>query len=409
MRQALLRMTVSGLMLMMCVAVHAATTSQTETDDEHLRWRSQANELFEANRFSEALPIYEQLVAAKPDDLFLLERYGFMLAATINNLDDEQQRQAQRLKARTQLLRAKELGDDSDLLNILLESIGDGTESPFSENEMVDQLMRSAEAAFTRGDMDIARAGYLMALQEDPSLYFAALFIGDTFYKEHKLDLAGEWFQRAIQIDPNQETAYRYWGDALMQTGRMPEAREQYINAIVAEPYSNRSRSGLSKWMQQSKREFKVPHLAPHASVTFDEEHKPAITINTDGLSVNELEFGTWMIYAAIRSTWIEKTFAETYPEESSYRHSLAEESAAYRTALAFALEDKKYKRAVKEKNSQLATLAMLIDTGLLESYILLFQPDQGIAQDYTSYRDQHRDQLRKMLKHVTLSSNETL
>jgi hypothetical protein len=64
------------------------------------------------------------------------------------------------------------------------------------------------------------------------------------------------------------------------------------------------------------------------------------------------------------------------------------------------ATSDKK----VKNLNPSLAKLKKLDDEGLLESYILLARPDQGIAQDYPAYRDQHRDKLRKYVVDYVLT-----
>ena len=85
--------------------------------------------------------------------------------------------------------------------------------------------MRKGEEAHSRGDLDAAIKGYKLALELDPKLYLAALFIGDMYFKKgyHAQDLktkqemtvtAGEWFKRAIAIEENIETAHRYWGDA---------------------------------------------------------------------------------------------------------------------------------------------------------------------------------------------------
>jgi len=396
------RFAVIAPLLLIILAGCATSPAPTESTTAHFSLREQANQLYDSRNFSEALPLYEQLVAEKPDDVFLLERYGFVLVATASNLNDPEQQRVQRLKGRDQLLKAQKLGDDSDLSKIVLESIGDGTAQPFSDNKAVDKVMHGAEAAFSRGDFATARTGYLLALQEDPSLYVAALFMGDTFFAEHKLEKAGEWFQKAIEIDPDQETAHRYWGDTLLEANRMQEAYEQYIEAIIAEPYSARSRSGLSKWMKKQKREFSIPQIVPPVSVESGKDNKPAVVINVDKSKAdNGEELGFWLIYATTRSTWREKTFSETYPKETSYRHSLAEEAAAYRTALAFSQLKEKGKPAIEKKDSQIATVARLAQTDLLESYILLFQADKGIAVDYAAYRQQHRDQLRKMLEEV--------
>ena len=117
------------------------------------------------------------------------------------------------LRARTLLLHAKELGDNSNLLQILLDGIPpDGRDSSFSPDTNVEQVMRMAESAFQSGDLGKALEGYSQALVLDPKLYSAALFGGDTLFKMKQYDKAGDWFARAIQIDPNVETAYRYWG-----------------------------------------------------------------------------------------------------------------------------------------------------------------------------------------------------
>ncbi len=80
--------------------------------------------------------------------------------------------------------------------------------------------MQQAEADFARGDLDKAREGYMRAYLLDPKQYYAALFMGDAYFKQHQPVFAGEWFSNAIKIDPNIETAYRYWGDALLGAGQ---------------------------------------------------------------------------------------------------------------------------------------------------------------------------------------------
>ncbi len=65
---------------------------------------------------------------------------------------------------------------------------------------------------------------------------------------------------------------------------------------------------------------------------------------------------------------------------------------------LTLANSDKK----VKNLNPALAKLKKLNDEGLLEAYILLGRPDQGIAEDHAAYLKQNRDKLRRyMLEYV--------
>jgi tetratricopeptide (TPR) repeat protein len=385
-----------------CLHCSVAAAGENSSDDD-AQVRRRAAELFDAGRFTEALPVYEQLVKDHPEDAVFHEHYGFLLAATFAEGISDEQRRTQRLKARSELLRAKQLGDNSSLVQIFLGEIPmDGASTPFSGDQSVERLMRSAEGAFQRGDYEVARTGYLLALQSDPTLYEAALFMGDVLYKQQKLSEAGTWFQRAIEINPNRETAYRYWGDALMVAGDMAGAREKFINAIVAEPYVRLSRVGLSQWVDRNQLRFNVPQLESPITPVSDGGKKTGLSVNANSPQFDDqAAMGMWLIYATVRAAWMDGKFVENFPDEKKYRHSLAEEVAAYKTAAAFA-QSKEDKSSDKQKASQLDVLAELISEDLLESYILLFQPDEGVAQDYPAYRDAHRESLRRMLYRVT-------
>src|SRR5687768_16211735 len=100
------------------------------------------------------------------------------------------------------------------------------------------------------------------------------------------------------------------------------------------------------------------------------------------------------MMYGLARSTWPNGEFAKNYPEEKEYRHSLKEEAAAMRSAIKV-LKEKK----IKDLNSidKSLQLIMKLDTeGLLESFILLAMPDEGIAKDFVAYRHTNVENLRR-------------
>jgi tetratricopeptide (TPR) repeat protein len=80
-------------------------------------------------------------------------------------------------------------------------------------------VMKEAAAAFGREDLAGALKLYLRAAQMDPKWYDAALYSGDTYFRQGDMDDAGIWYTKAIAIDPDRDTAYRYWGDALMKAG----------------------------------------------------------------------------------------------------------------------------------------------------------------------------------------------
>ena len=55
-------------------------------------------------------------------------------------------------------------------------------------------------------------------------------------------------------------------------------------------------------------------------------------------------------------------------------------------------------KKKIKQLDSALATLVKLADEELLEAFVLISRPDQGIAKDYPAYRDAHREKIRKYI-----------
>ena len=58
-----------------------------------------------------------------------------------------------------------------------------------------------------------------------------------------------------------------------------------------------------------------------------------------------------------------------------------------------------------KELHPSLAKLKKLDDDGLLEAYILMARPDEGIAQDHADYLRKNPDRLRRYVMDVVLAS----
>jgi hypothetical protein len=105
-----------------------------------------------------------------------------------------------------------------------------------------------------------------------------------------------------------------------------------------------------------------------------------------------------WKSYSAVRAAWRQSVFAEKYPAEKDYRHTLEEEAAAL-TSVALALDSQKQLHL----DPQLATLIELKNAGLVEAWILLTGVDAGIAQDYPGYREKHRLQLRTYIEQYVI------
>jgi hypothetical protein len=108
------------------------------------------------------------------------------------------------------------------------------------------------------------------------------------------------------------------------------------------------------------------------------------------------------MAYGLARAGWttgkdgkLSEKFARAYPNEKTYRHSLAEEMDAFRLVLVSLKEQGK---EVKQMEPSLAKLVKLNEAGLLEPFVLFARADRGIAQDFSEYRKANRDKLRRYL-----------
>jgi tetratricopeptide (TPR) repeat protein len=374
--------------------------------------RAQAFALYEQNRMVEARPLLERLASENPGDVVVLERLGMALLGSAM-ASDPAERRSMRLKAREVLLRAKELGDDSELLQMVLSALPeDGSELPFSGRKEVEAIMRRAEAAFGRGEMEKAREGYLEALVLEPKQYEAAVFIGDTYYRQGRVTEAGDWFAKAIAINPDVETAYRYWGDTLVRAGRASEARAKYIEGIIANPYNNAPRNALGRLVQQHGLRFNVPQLKPGSSVG-DNGGNTTIAVQENVVAEEGKEDGSvaWIGYGIEKATWRTGRFKEEFPAEPTYRNSLKEEAAALAVVARSATDWQKRAAAKTPPGTLRADLAELVrihQAGLLEAFILLMRPDEGIAKDYTEFRKANRDRLRRYLDEFVVPKIES-
>jgi tetratricopeptide (TPR) repeat protein len=296
-------------------------------------------------------------------------------------------------RARAAFVRAKELNIQEPVVDALIASIPlDGSlGQSFSENIAANSLMTQAEAFYSRGKLDEALGNYQKALTLDPRLYHAALFSGDVFMSKDDFANAELWYKKAIDIDPTKETAYRYSATPLMKQGKTAEARDRYIEAFITEPYNKFAIAGLVQWGQVTKTSLAHPTIEIPTNVTFDEKGDAKINLDATALLGGDDGSFAWISYGATRSTWHKETFVKRYPGQK-YRHSLAEEAEALRSVITLATSDKK----AKTLSPALTKLKKLNDEGLLEAYILLAKPDDGIALDHPAYLKENREKLRR-------------
>ncbi len=368
--------------------------------------RARAFQLYEEGKYTEALPAFEKLAAKYPEDRDVIKTYGFLVMGQTAYMKDAAARKEARRRARELLLKAHQLGADDALLRSMLEAVprDGGDDARLSSKKEAEDAMREGEAAFAKKDFAKAIEMYQLALLFDPKLYEAALFTGDCYYSTAEQKKAGEWFARAAAIDPDREAAYRYWGDSLMKQGRVTEAGDKFVEAYLAEPYSRLSRSAFLNWGERVNINLNHPQVEIPTDVT--SQNPGQVTINVDPNSLKKDDKSgagaAWLMYGFVRVSWTRTEFVKQYPDEKKYRHSLKEEVAALRGAL------KSYQgqqaKNLQSTDPSLQLLAKLDKEGLLESFILLALPDEGIAQDYLEYRHTHLEDLRRYVKQYVLT-----
>ena len=370
-----------------------------QTDGSYEARKQQAIALYRQNRMTEAMPLLEKLHDEKPTDAAVLGLLSFTVLANSATFSDSEMRKKERARARKLAVEAQAAGDNSNLTKAVLDIPEDGSEIVFSDRAAVQSAMDEGEAAFAKGNFDAAVAAYSRALALDPKQYHAALFLGDVYFKRGDHEQSMHWFARAIEIDPNQETAYRYWGDDLVAQGRWDDARDKFIDAIVAEPYRRSSWVGLSQWAPKQKLTLAFPQINPKGKIEDKGEKHTNITIDPSMLNENAKKDGTnaWFIYTLARATWHGEKFQNEFPQEKAYRHTLREEVDGLQ-AVVRQVKEGLAKKEIKHLDPGLAALVKLANEGLLESYVLISRPDEGIGKDYPAYRDAHRDKLHQYI-----------
>jgi hypothetical protein len=138
-------------------------------------------------------------------------------------------------------------------------------------------------------------------------------------------------------------------------------------------------------------------HIETGSKATPNGENKTTITIDPN----QPADLGAvWLAYGGTKVLWYQGRFKKEFPQETQYRHSLAEETDALTTAAAKVAEELDGKSTVSPiaKSANIQLLMRLYHEQMIEPYILLNAADQGIAQDYPGYREKNRAKLQEYL-----------
>ena len=388
------------LLVFLLLSFAGASAIQAQTD-ETAELKNKAAELLKQTKYTEALPILEKIATLEPNDGETQFYLAFALIGQAKNTADTAARKALRVRARNAFIKAKSLGFKEPRLDALILGLPeDGSEAPgFSSNTKANALMEEGEALFSQGKADEALQKYQEALELDPKLYHAALFSGDIYLQKQDWAQAEVWYQKAIAINPDKETAYRYSATPLMRQKKTDAARDRYVEAFIVEPYNRFARAGLVQWGNATQTKLAHPEIDIPTNVKFDEKGDAQINLDASALLGGKDDGSfAWIAYGGTRSKWHKEQFAKTFPNEKVYRHSLPEEADALRSVVRVATVDNK----TKTLSTSLTRLKKLDEQGLLEAYILMARPDEGIVQDHPAYLKQNRDKLRRyMMEYV--------
>lgn len=363
--------------------------------------RQRAMALFAQGKRLDALPLLEQIEKKEPQDSEVLVALAASLVEHAATLNDPAAIVKERLRAKELLQKAFQLGNTSPLEENLRQLLGelpaDGA-IQFSSDPAVQRAMSAGEAAFARQEFDEALRQYAQALKLEPRNYDAALFTANTFDRQGNTDKATEWYQRAAGLNPDLETAYRYYADMLAKHGDMLKARAMLIQAAVAEPYNKIVWREIRAWAVINHTAFNIVYLPiplPRQAATGSAGQ------TTDVVTA-------WRTYHSVKAHWSHgDAFSKRFPQETTYRHSLAEESEALSAAAEILQKLKGQDESAGAVNADpIAPLLLrLYEAGLLDAYVLFSLGDDGIVKDYAAYRTQHRDKLEAYLDRFVMPS----
>jgi tetratricopeptide (TPR) repeat protein len=399
-------MYLSKLSLVLLLALGASVSGQVnsaptpKSDAEVQKEDLEAEALFAQQNFLGALPLFEDLHVQRPTNNKYLEQLALCRIAKAGQLPPAEMA-AMKESARSLLLEAKAAGDNSNLLQILLEKMSVPTKDASAPRTPAQEILTKAEKSFSSGDLNGALVLYKQAADADPKMYEAPLFAGDAEYKLNNYDAASVWYAKAIAINPDRETAYRYWGDVLMHKGDQKLAQSKFIDAIIAEPYSKTPWLGLKQWADANHAQLVSPPITlPKLPVP---DAKGNMNVTVDATTLGSPTSSAWLVYSISPVVWQKTEFKKHYPNETVYRHSLAEETESLRSVLSVVKEQK---IPESKLDATLKSLIALDKDSMLECWILLSGADQGIAQDYVAYRATHRPLLHAYIEKYVIHSN---
>jgi tetratricopeptide (TPR) repeat protein len=362
----------------------AAGTNPSDPD------RQEAMRLYKEHKLGEAAEWWQKVVARYPGDVAAHEALGSSLLIRAAEQSDRKNKIPDRVQAHAELMRAQELGDNSDLCKALLSAVPeDGSEVHYPNQKEANAALARGDAALERLDWDGAVKEYSLAVELSPDNYFTPVGIGLKYARLKQWTEAGKWYALSLRINPDGGAAYGNWVEALVEAGEMKEAREKLVQGLLISDGSYINLP-LNMWLNANhlslkKIDIKVPDEYPIGKTG------TMIVVNPAWLGKNDGR-DAWLMYPRTRRLWKNEKYFNEF-QITSYRHSLAEEVDALSQVVA-AFNESLAKGNVKEPDPALMLLSRFQSEGLLEAFVLLIQHDKEVNAELYRYQTQHRDKL---------------
>jgi tetratricopeptide (TPR) repeat protein len=386
--------TVSIVLASTALVAPAQTTGSTQSQnlaaDAADRDRQEAMRLNKAHKFAEAAEWWMKVVIKHPNDTEAHEALGASLLHRATVQTDQQKGLSDRLLARAELKHAQELGDTSELCQLLFKTVPpDGAIAPaYVIDSMEAVLFRIERKPVEDIDAVIDKYGVLLELGVKPANHYTATRLGTDYERQAQWSKAEKWYARAVEIEPYRSEAYRPWVDMLISLGRMKEAREKLVEGILSHAFY--LDSPLKQWLAQNhlearKIDIKVPEEY-HVSET-----RSWIIVDPEWLGKNDGR-DAWLFYPRTRLLWKNEKYMNTF-HRMGYQHTLPEETDAF-SQVVVAFKESLPKGNIKNPDADLLLLSQFAADGLLEPFICLVKQNRDLAYECQSYETQHRDKL---------------
>lgn len=95
----------------------------------------------------------------------------------------------------------------------------------------VAALYKEAFAAFTRGELDTAVAGFEKAIAADAAFSLAYQGLAEVYARQDRLDEAIATIQKAIEAEPDESLYHTSLSRFLQRQGKIPEAEAAAADA----------------------------------------------------------------------------------------------------------------------------------------------------------------------------------